>query len=851
MEYNHSVIEKNWQEKWNKDKIFKSILDKNKKKYYVLEMFPYPSGKLHMGHVRNYSIGDVIARTRRAMGYNVLYPMGWDSFGLPAENAAIKAHVHPAKWTYANIKEMRKQLQALGYSYDWEREIATSRPEYFKWEQMIFQKMIEKDLAYRKSSFVNWCPDCQTVLANEQVENGNCWRCSSLVIQKELIQWFFKITKYADVLLKDLEKLHDGWPEKVLTMQKNWIGKSKGALVKFKLENRVDEFETIDIFTTRADTLFGVTFMSLAAEHPLSLKLCKGSENEKEVISFINKVKNEDKIKRASEDYEKEGIFTGKYVINPVNGDKIPVFVANFVLMDYGTGAVMAVPAHDQRDFDFAKKYDLPIKVVIQGENTPSDGSKLTEAYVDSGLMVNCSKFDGISNKEGKSQVVKELINLKSGEFTTNFRLKDWGISRQRYWGTPIPMIHCEKCGIVNVPQNELPVVLPDDVDWKNHDGTSPLDSHPTWKNVKCPKCGDEAVRDTDTMDTFMESSWYYLRYTSPRYEDGPVEKEAANYWMGVDQYIGGVEHAVMHLLYARFFTKVLRDFGYLNIDEPFVNLLTQGMVNMETSKCKTHGWLLPEEVKDGKCDKCGENVEIGRVEKMSKSKKNVVDPQKYIDKYGADTVRFFMLSDSPPERDFEWSDTGVEGSHKFILKVWRTIIGNLEKIMPCSQEPDKSPFRKITHKAIKKVTNDILRLRFNTAIAEIRVLFNEMASFKPNNGDDLAALREATLISIQLLSPFAPHMAEELWKLAGQKEFCTNHPWPEHIEELLKEDNFLLIIQINGKLRDRVEVPVNANKDEVEKLVLARERVIELIEGKEIKKFIYVPKRLANLVVK
>jgi leucyl-tRNA synthetase len=850
MDYKHIEIEQKWQKKWNDKEVFKAITGDSKKKYYVLEMFPYPSGKLHMGHVRNYSIGDVIARTRRSRGFNVLYPMGWDGFGLPAENAAIEANIHPASWTFKNIDQMREQLQALGYSYDWSREVATCHPKYFKWEQKLFQKMVREGLAYRKSSFVNWCNDCSTVLANEQVEDGKCWRCSSEVVQKELVGWFFKITKYTEELLEDLKKLKGGWPDKVLTMQKNWIGKSQGALIHFKMEEEIGQHKEIDIFTTRPDTLYGVTFMSLSAEHPLALELAKGTDLEKPVEAFINKVKNEDRNNRTSDDYEKEGVFTGKYVINPVNNHKVPIYIANFVLMDYGTGAVMAVPAHDQRDFDFAKKYDIPIEVVIKGEDTPDDGSLLTEAYVDEGTMVNCAEFSGISNIEGKIKVVDFLKESEKAESTVNYRLRDWGISRQRYWGDPIPMIYCDKCGIVEVPEKDLPVTLPDDVNWEDHSQGSPLANHPTWKNVKCPKCGDDALRDTDTMDTFVQSSWYFMRYTSPRFDQGIFDKDAADYWMGVDQYIGGVEHAVMHLLYARFFTKMLRDFGYVSVDEPFNNLLTQGMVTMETSKCEEHGWLLPSEVtSDNLCSKCQNPIVRGRVEKMSKSKKNVVDPMKYIEKYGADTVRFFMLSDSPPERDLEWSDSGVEGSGKFVKKVWRIISSHIESNDKGTGNPGKSSIRKTAHKTIKKVTVDIERFHFNTAIAEIRVLFNELSSFKPKSQSDMVDYSQAIKIAVQLISPFTPHMAEELWSLLGETDLLTTYPWPKHDESLLVEDSFLLVIQVNGKVRDKVEASIGATKEEIEKLVLSNSKIQEYISGKTVRKFIYVPKRLANVV--
>ncbi|MDA3864223.1 MAG: leucine--tRNA ligase [Deltaproteobacteria bacterium] len=856
-DYNFAKIENKWRSKWQKSEIFKSRSDRKQKKFSVLEMFPYPSGKLHMGHVRNYSIGDVIARTRRAMGFNVLYPMGWDAFGLPAENAAINANVHPAEWTYKNIDQMRSQLKALGYSYDWSREIATCHPQYFRWEQQVFQEMYDRGLAYRDSSFVNWCDSCNTVLANEQVENGQCWRCSSEVRQKELVQWFFKITDYTEELLQDLEHLEGGWPDKVLTMQRNWIGKSHGALIKFKLEKSLADWEEIEVFTTRPDTLFGVTFMSIAPEHPLALKLAAGTSQEEKVTAFVNKVRNEDKIQRTSDDYEKEGVFTGKYVINPVNNKKIPVYIGNFVLMDYGTGAVMAVPAHDQRDFYFARKYELPIEVVIKGEDTPLEGSKLEEAYVESGVMVNSGKFDGLNNEEGKEAVIKHLVELNKGDHTVNYRLRDWGISRQRYWGSPIPMIYCDKCGVVKVPLADLPVTLPDDVNWEDHKSGSPLASHPAWKNTQCPQCGSPARRDTDTMDTFVESSWYFLRYTSPRYQESIFNKEDAEYWMGVDQYIGGVEHAVMHLLYARFFTKVLRDLGYIDLDEPFKRLLTQGMVTMETYKCPDHGWLFPDQVTDNnKCVICQNSIEIGRVEKMSKSKKNVVDPLEYIEKYGADTIRFFMLSDSPPDRDLEWSDSGVEGAHKFIRKVWRVVTENLElcqkyKAAVESGIEGKSEIRKIAHASLKKVSEDIERFHFNTALAEIRVLFNSLGTFKASGKLEEKHIVEAICFGLQMIAPFTPHVAEELWKMIGENEFVTNYPWPKYQEKILKEDTFELVVQINGKVRQKIEASADLDKEGIKKLIIDDDKVKTYMEGKNLVKFIYVPGRLANLVLK
>ena len=847
--YNFTEIENRWQTTWRERGVFTAKVEPGQPKYYVLEMFPYPSGKLHMGHVRNYSIGDVVARTRRAMGFNVLYPMGWDAFGLPAENAAIKAHVHPAQWTYANIRQMRAQLKALGYSYDWEREVATCHPGYFRWEQQVFTEMMDRGLAYRKSSFVNWCRSCQTVLANEQVEDGACWRCGETVEQRELVQWFLRITAYAQSLLDDLALLEGGWPEKVLTMQRNWIGRSEGARIRFPLVKPVEGAAELEVFTTRPDTLWGVTFMSLAAEHPMALKLAAGTGRQAEVAAFVQKVRNEDRANRTGDDIEKEGCFTGAYVTNPVNGRQVPVYIANFVLMDYGTGAVMAVPAHDQRDFDFAKKYGLPVEVVIRNDDTPADGALLTAAMVEPGTMVNSGPMDGEPSEAGKAKVIAHLKEHGFGEGTVHFRLRDWGISRQRYWGTPIPVIHCPACGIVKVPADQLPVTLPDDVDWASYEGGSPLVHHPTWKHVACPKCGGPAERDCDTMDTFMESSWYFLRYTSPRCTTGVFDPASVDYFAPVDQYIGGVEHAVMHLLYARFFTKVLRDLGYVSFDEPFRNLLTQGMVTMPTARCATHDWLFPHEVDDaGRCVHCAEPAKLGRTEKMSKSKKNVVDPQTYIDRYGADTVRFFVLSDSPPERDLEWSDSAVEGAHKFLQRVWRVVqecaaAATSTAAVPCGP-------LKTAHRALKKVTSDMERFHFNTALAELRVLFNELANFKPESDSERTAAYEAACLGVQMLAPFAPHLGEECWEVLGKGTLLARAPWPTWDEALIVEDEFELVVQINGKVRDRLMVPTGAAEDRVRELVLASPKTVAFIGDKQVRKFIYIPGRLANVVI-
>lgn len=841
-------VEQKWQEKWRREDAFRVSEDPEKQKYYLLEMFPYPSGRIHMGHVRNYAIGDVVARFKRMQGFNVLHPMGWDAFGMPAENAAIEHGTHPKKWTYENIASMREQLKRMGLSYDWQREFATCDPEYSRWEQLIFLKMLEAGLAYKKGASVNWCPDCQTVLANEQVEDGCCWRCDNLVEQKELDQWFFKITDYADELLAWTEKL-PGWPERVLAMQRNWIGKSYGCEIEFPV---VDSTERIRVFTTRPDTLFGATFMSLAPEHPL-VKSLVSAEQQEEVASFVAQVERQDKLQRTSGELEKLGVFTGSYAINPLTGGRVPVFLANFVLMDYGTGAVMAVPAHDQRDFEFARKYQLPIRVVIQPEGEALVAEQMTEAHTGPGLLVNSGQFNGVNNESAKEKIAEYLDSRGEGRKTVNYRLRDWGVSRQRYWGTPIPIIYCNDCGAVPVPEKDLPVLLPEDVELTG-EGGSPLARHQEFLKVDCPKCHQPARRESDTFDTFVESSWYFARYACPDYQAGPLDNAAANYWLPVDQYIGGIEHAVMHLLYARFFTKVLRDLKMLDVDEPFTNLLTQGMVCMETQRCAEHGWLYPEQVADGRCPLCGKPAELGRNEKMSKSKKNVVDPNQLIDQYGADTARLFSLFAAPPEKDLEWNEQGVEGCARFLGRVWRAVCDNLELIadaeVASKAEGSAADLRRKTHQTIKKVSEDIDgRFHFNTAIAAVMELVNAIYAFKEGEKHP-AVLREALEAVVRLLSPFVPHASEELWAMLGHTQSVEAAGWPAYDESALVADEITLVVQVNGKVRGKVNVPVAAEKAELEAAAQADPNVQRFIEGKQVRKIIVVPKRLINIVV-
>lgn len=828
--YEPLEIEKKWQRHWDETGAFACESGGDKPKYYLLEMLPYPSGSIHMGHVRNYSIGDVVARSRRMQGFNVLHPMGWDAFGLPAENAAIKHHVHPAKWTYANIAEMREQLRRLGFSYDWRREIATCRPEYYRWEQLFFLKMLEKGLIYRKKSPQNWCPSCHTVLANEQVEEGLCWRCDSKVVQKDLTQWFVRITSYAEELLEDLDKLEGGWPDRVISMQRNWIGRSEGAHIKFALEREPDKF--IEVFTTRPDTVFGVSFITLAPEHHLVETLIEGYEKAPEVWAFVENIRQMDRLQRQSEELEKEGIFTGAYAIHPLTGKKFPIWLGNFVLPDYGTGAVMGVPAGDQRDFEFARKYDLPIEVIIQPEGERLDGATMERAWAGSGIMVNSGKFDGMDNEYAKKAIVKELEEINMGSGAVQYRLRDWNISRQRYWGAPIPVVYCEKCGMVPEKEENLPVVLPTDIHVRD-DGRSPLPETSSFVECVCPQCGGPAKRETDTMDTFVESSWYFSRYADPRNEHAPFDKDIIGYWLPVDQYIGGVEHAILHLLYSRFFTKSLRDLGYYPPDlrEPFTRLLTQGMV-----------------LKDGS--------------KMSKSKGNIVNPGEMVDKFGADTVRLFCLFAAPPERDFDWSDSGIAGASRFLHRLWRLFIDSGELLVPI--EPGKSldsdavsaearELRRKEHQTIKKVSGDFGdRFQFNTGIAAVMELVNSLSAAREKMGrtdGEKKVFSSAAASAIALLSPVAPHICAELWQKMGHAGDVGRQPWPCWDEKAVASDMATIALQVNGKLRGTLEMAAGSSREELEKAALADAALQKHTAGKQIRKVIVVPGKLVNIV--
>ena len=821
--YNFTEIEKKWQDVWEKEDAFKTVEDYDKEKYYVLEMFPYPSGKLHMGHVRNYSIGDVIARFKRLKGYNVLHPMGWDSFGLPAENAAIKNDIHPAIWTDSNIAEMHRQLQGLGFSYDWDREVATCKEEYYKWMQWIFIQFYNKGLAYKKDNPVNWCPSCQTVLANEQVVDGCCERCHTPVTKKRLSQWYLKITDYADRLLKDLDKM-PGWPEKVKLMQKNWIGRSTGAEVTFEIENFSKKLQ---IYTTRPDTLFGVTYMVLAPEHPFVPELTNGTEYEAAVKAYQEECQHKSEIERTSLSKEKTGVFTGCYGINPVNEKKVPIFISDYVMMDYGTGAIMAVPAHDQRDFEFAKKFDLDIVPVVDSQNPEIDINNLTEAFVAEGTMINSGKYTGMNNKEAIEEITKDLEADGLGKAQVNYKLRDWLISRQRYWGCPIPMVYCEECGWVPEKEENLPVKLPTDVEFTGK-GDSPLKTSKTFGETTCPCCGKKAVREFDTMDTFVDSSWYFLRYCDAHNSEKPFDKKKADYWMNVDQYIGGVEHAILHLLYARFFQMVMHDLGLVDAEEPFDNLLTQGMV-----------------IKDGA--------------KMSKSLGNIVSPEEIQAKYGADTARLFILFAAPPEKELDWSDAGVEGSYRFLNRVYRLVQEYVNEIRGDFRGSETITIQSAEDKAlnfqlnatVKKVTEDAGgRFSFNTAISSIMELVNALYKYKQGEVN-VPLMNDAIEKLILILNPFVPHITEELWNDLGHEDRVYQQIWPEFDPAALELETVEIIVQVNGKLKDKMAFEKNAEKSAIEEAALTSERVQDAIAGKSVVKTIVVPNKLINFVVK
>ena len=867
-EYNFKEVEQKWQEKWNSNTLFKTN-DKveGKENYYVLEMLPYPSGNLHVGHARNYTIGDVIARYKKMKGYNVLHPMGWDSFGLPAENAAIQHGAHPATWTKSNIENMRRQLKLMGLSYDWDREVATYTPEYYRWNQWIFKRMYDKGLVYKKKSTVNWCPDCQTVLANEQVEDGYCWRHSKTkVIQKDLEQWFFRITNYADELLTGHEELREGWPEKVLAMQKNWIGKSFGTEIVFTV---AETGEKLPMFTTRIDTIHGVTYCVVAPEHPIIEEIIKVNPSIKEAI---HNMRNMDMIERTAEGKEKNGVFTGWHVINPVTGDKVQLWAADYVLMNYGTGAVMAVPAHDDRDFAFAKKYNLPRKVVINGYNKETkeeiiiNADEMTAAMTEEGVMTNSGEFNGMNSKEALEKIADYVTAKGVGEKTVKYRLKDWGISRQRYWGTPIPVLYCEKCGMVMEKDENLPVMLPEDVEFTGNG--NPIETSEKYKHAVCPVCGGPARRETDTMDTFVDSSWYFLRYCDPKNIELPFGSEAVNAWTPVDQYIGGVEHAVMHLLYARFFTKVLKDLGLLKANEPFKRLLTQGMVlGPSYYSEKENRFLFAHEVRTAG-DKAysietGEELVI-KVEKMSKSKNNGVDPEVMIKKYGADTTRLFIMFTAPPEKELEWNENGLAGAARFLNRVWRVVLENVEMIKDekidyskLSKE-DKALVRKL-HQTIKRVTEAIEdNYHFNTSIAGNMELINDVYDFRNNvlgtekeSTESQKVFGEVLRNIVIMLSPFVPHFCDELWEAMGEEGFLFNASWPEYDEKLTVADEITMAIQVNGKVRGSISVERTASKEDIEKMALAVENVQKHTEGKTVAKVIVVPGKIVNIVVK
>jgi leucyl-tRNA synthetase len=863
--YNAPDREKYWQKIWAEQKTFVTSSDRNKPKYYVLEMFPYPSGRIHVGHVRNYAMGDVIARYKRAKGFNVLHPFGWDAFGLPAENAAIQQGISPRDWTYDNIEVMRAQLKRMGLSLDWSREFATCDPEYYHQQQKLFLAFYKAGLVYRKKSKVNWDPVDHTVLANEQVIDGRGWRSGALVEQKELAQWFFKITHYADELLRALDTL-ESWPEKVRTMQRNWIGRSEGLLLRFRLSGEAlpKGFPEVEVFTTRPDTIFGASFIGISPEHPLAQELAK---SDPKLRAFIEECRRMGTAQEDIDRAEKKGYETGVLAAHPFRSTtKLPVYVANFILMDYGTGAVFGCPAHDQRDLDFARKYNLKVKAVVMPEGEdPANFRVGDEAYTGPGRLANSAFLSGMTIEEAKEEVASRLGKRNMAEKRISFRLRDWGVSRQRYWGCPIPMIHCDGCGLVPVPESDLPVSLPDDVSFDKPG--NPLDHHLTWKHVKCPSCGGKATRETDTCDTFVDSSWYFARFCSPHSKE-PVDKDAVNYWMPVDQYIGGIEHAILHLLYSRFFTRAMRDCGYVNVSEPFKALFTQGMVLHETYVDANQQWLSPATVRienDGGVRKAfaesdGKPVQIGPVEKMSKSKKNTIDPDIFTGHYGADTARWFMLSDSPPERDVLWTEEGVQGSWRFIQRVWRMLndalplLAEIRAKSPVAYSEEAERLRRSAHKALHAVAEEIEGLRFNRAIAAIYEFANVLTATlqqKTIHEDHSMrfALREAVVFFVHAINPIMPHLAEEAWALLGYNTLLANEPWPGVDRSLLIDDTVTIAVQVNGKRRDEIVVSRNAAREDVEAAALSLESVTRAVDGRPIKKVIIVPERIVNVV--
>ncbi|MGH9755211.1 MAG: leucine--tRNA ligase [Blastocatellia bacterium] len=862
-------IEERQQRRWDEARVFEVEVDPTRAKFYCLEMLPYPSGRIHMGHVRNYSIGDALSHFKRMQGYNTLHPMGWDAFGMPAENAAIKNNARPDQWTFENIDAMRAQFKRMGFSYDWRREVASCTPEYYRWNQWFFIEMWKRGLLYRKNATVNWCVKCNTSLANEQAEGGFCWRHEDTPVeQRELEQWFIRVTDYADQLLDDLDTLEGGWPERVITMQRNWIGRSRGAEVEFEVAG--DQSKKIRIFTTRIDTIFGANAVIVAPEHELIDDLIASGKASDELKRFVEEQRAISPEDRIAEGREKQGINTGLFVINPFNGEKLPVWTANFVLTGYGTGALMAVPAHDERDFEFSKKYGLPIPRVIKLiGSTESDDAPVEAPFTakdETGALINSGPFSGMKVPEAIEAMTVFAVKHGFGEAKTNFKIRDWGVSRQRAWGTPIPFIHCPQCGIAPVPEEQLPVVLPADLNF-NTTG-SPLAEAPAFVNTTCPKCGGAARRDTDTMDTFVDSSWYYFRYCDPKNSRLPFAPEVAAYWTPVDQYIGGIEHAVLHLIYTRLWTKIMRDLGLITFDEPVKKLLTQGMVCLATFRCEEHDYLYPTEVVDGKCVSCGRVAPVGRIEKMSKSKKNTVDPDEMIKIHGADTVRLFMLFAAPPEKDLEWSEAGAEGAARFLGRVWRIVHKWHTRIADCGLQIADSDFspaaralRRKTHQTIKRVTHDIgERMNFNTAIAAMMELTNEIYAFDGSLKGDVAtspsdadrfAMKEAMESLAKLLAPFTPHIAEELWASLGHDEIVVASAWPRFDAELAKEEELEIPIQLNGKLVARVTVAADVSDEAMKEAALASDRVKAKLEGRTIVKTIVVSKRLVNLVAK